>query len=414
MRTGMKSVRAAAFTAAMTGLILSGCSHTRSPADPPMVEDRADLPLPVADLMQRPDPHLDEDVAIAGYMAKLSLDEIESDLHVLTLELRANAPSPLPVPEPVEAQLIDFASPLQHAGSTLQDAANHDYAGFDAPTIERMAFKLRASSSRVRALSQYLQAKRFHALGEAAASVAAAYGEIGDAYATMSRLPAAEPLLDSPSANVRLSIADHPFESSMLSAGSSLNDLANSLLDARDSILARELLPHGELPDLEAAHLLLAYGSMMEGRSWEERVQERLGVAEECARMSEAFSLLGNGLAGMTEGLEAMSASLVLREPNPVIAESATAPTLRCTYVGYNDHILADVRRKVAQLGPATPVTVRGRVHRGNFREEVDTLWVHLDAVMVDGMTINVAYDDDSQSVRKFQNLISWIGDIDN
>ncbi|MFT5127279.1 MAG: hypothetical protein ACI8W8_000881 [Rhodothermales bacterium] len=414
MKPGNNSVGAATFTAAMIGLVLCGCSHSPALTDTPTPQEGKSH-WAVGALLQEAGPPPDTEVAIAGYISHLSLEEIGADLHILTLELREDAPAPLPDPEPIEAQLIDFATPLHDAGRTLQDAAIQDYSGFDRAAIERMAFKLRASASRVRALSQYLQAKRFDALGSATAHVASAYSEIGEAYALIST-PAATALVlpDSGSSSLRLTISDGPFESSMLSAGDSLNALAASLVEERDAMLARELLADGALPDLEAAHLLLAYGSMMEGRSWEERGEARFGIANEFARMSAAFSLLGNGLAGMTKGLHAMQENLILREHQPVLENIATAPSLRCAYVGYNEHILADVQQKVAQLGAEATVTVRGRVQRGNFREEVDTLWLQIESVVLDGMTINVTYDDESQSVRKFQDLVSWIGDIDN
>jgi hypothetical protein len=407
MKTGDKSVRAAALTAAMMGLILTGCNTSRQHTDASLSKHPLQAPMPVAELMQHPDPHLEGDVAIAGCVAQVSLDEVEPDLHVLTLELSDKAPPPKP--EAIVATVLDFSTPLNEAGNSYQAAAESEYQGFDQARIENMAYKLRASASRVRALSQFLQAKQFIDLGKATASVAAAYARIGDAYVVMSQLPA--PPREQP-VSPKLRLAPHEFETHMLSAAGSLNGLAESLVSARAAMLARELLAQGELPAPESAHLLLAYGSMMESRSWEERAAGQPSIAEEYRQMSKAFSLLGNGLAGMTDGLRAMQHSLVLREPT-VPAEFAAPPTLRCAYVGYNSRILRDVRRKVAQLGAHTPVTVRGRVHRGNFREEVDTLWVHLDAVQIDGMTIDVSFGDESESVRKFQNIVAWIGDLD-
>ena len=410
MKTGIIPVRAAALTAAVMGLILTGCTSTRSPK--PSFSGRAfTAPMPVASLIAEPAAHVNNEVTISGCVASLALNEIEPDLHVLTLELAQDSPPAPTEPQPVTATVLDFETPLEFAGESLQLAAESPHEGFDQLAVQAMSYKLRASASRMSALSQYLRAKRFDALGKATASVAGAYTEIGNAYAVMSSLPGrheSERVLQSSG------LGPQQFESHLLNAAESLNALAESLINARDAMLARELLASGEFNDPEAAHMLLAFGNMMESQGWEERANGALGVADEFQQMGAAFSLLGNGLAGMSDGLASMRDSFELREPAPVVAEFAKGPTLRCAYVGYNTRILEDVRRKVEQLGADTPVTVLGRVHRGSFREEMDTLWLHLDAVQIDGITIDVSFDDESESVRKFQDMVAWIGDLDD
>ena len=90
-----------------------------------------------------------------------------------------------------------------------------------------------------------------------------------------------------------------------------------------------------------------------------------------------------------------------------------TAPMLKCAVVGWNRQILDDAARRLRQIG-SVPIDVQGTVLRGNFREELDQTWVAMETVSVDGLAIDLNYDDESGNSRSVNDVYRWITETAN
>ncbi|MDP7741591.1 MAG: hypothetical protein QGF67_09135, partial [Lentisphaeria bacterium] len=66
-----------------------------------------------------------------------------------------------------------------------------------------------------------------------------------------------------------------------------------------------------------------------------------------------------------------------------------------------------------AQLEGSDSITVHGRLIHGNLLEEMNLLWVKMESLTLDGLTINLAYDDDTSSMRNMTALYDWAKTIE-
>ena len=98
-----------------------------------------------------------------------------------------------------------------------------------------------------------------------------------------------------------------------------------------------------------------------------------------------------------------------------VLAQKAVEmkyPTLRCAYYGYNGRMLKECSDKLMQTG-RHPVKIHGLLVRKNLREEMDIIWLKINFIEIDGIMLNVAYGEGSNTMRNASKFYNWAEDLE-
>ncbi len=378
----------------------------------------------VGNVLADPRPHVNQQVAISGLVRDAQIKTVSHDLMLLSLHVSdtgVDTPEISASSYPGQAAVVNplgrGATLLRQASESVRDIPFQD---LEADPIEQISYDLRAAASQMKALSLFYQAEGMPEIGVAIDQIAAGYRQVGEAYGTIAMVARhiAEPTVTDDRGNignVRVVVDVQPaqrFQEYILRAAEELLKAVDFLIANRDQIDSDSVrFDHGELSG-QIGLALHSVGHVLEAEAWQYRKLHEPGLERDFREMSRVFVDLGEGIASINGGFRALGEQLDVQFPS-IVFDSRGLTMLRCAYVGYNRRVLEDCRAKLAQLEGSDSITVHGRLIHGNLLEEMNLLWVKMESLTLDGLTINLAYDDDTSSMRNMTALYDWAKTIE-
>ena len=379
----------------------------------------------VGNVLANPQPHINRQVAISGLVRDAQIKRVSHDLTLLSLHVSdtgADTPEIFASPYPGQAAVVN---PLGQGATLLRQASENvrdvPFQDLEADPIEQISYDLRAAGSQMKALSLFYQAEGMPEIGLAIDQIAAGYRQVGEAYGTIAMVaryivePSATDDHGNVVANVRITLDVQPaqrFQAYILMAAEELLKAVDFLIENRDEIDSDSFrFDHSELTG-QIGLALHSVGHVLEAEAWQYRKLHQPDLERDFREMSRVFVNLGEGIASINGGFRALGEQLDVQFPS-IVFDSRGLTMLRCAYVGYNKRVLEDCRAKLAQLDGSDPVTVHGRLIHGNLLEEMNLLWVKMESVTLDGLTINLAYDDGTNSMRNMAAFYDWAKTIE-
>lgn len=409
---------------------MAGCQSAQQTrvepkANPAKVEARAAIHKvdhTVGNVLADPVPHINHDVAISGLIETTGIKQVSRNLSVLTLEVKDISATALQIEAPPPAGQDAVAMRLDRGAELLGDAARQvrhvHFQALAADPIERISYDLQSASSQMMALSLYYQSRKMPDIGAAIKRISDGYRQVGEAYITIANVSrgtsATSDLPDTPKLQPLVVDAEptKEFQGAILQAARELLDAADFLIEHRDQIDSPDLRYDYAALSTEIGLSLHSVGHLLAAEAWQYRKNREPQLEQDFQDMSEVFVQLGSGITNINDGFRELGVVLHAAFPTIVFQDDGTV-TLRCAYVGYNEDMLRNCQLKLDQLNNRDPVIVHGRLLRGNLMEEMDLLWLRMDSVTVDGMTINLGYKDDSSSRRNMASLYDWAKTIE-
>ena len=283
----------------------------------------------------------------------------------------------------------------------------------DLPAIMSLSYDLKSYGSRIRALSHFFRSKKRTEVGDSINHIGEGYIEFGNAFDAFSEVYnqkndeiVAESSIISPPVPVS-SNSEGQLPTDIMKAGQELLVLADLLIDRRHEVLKGTYSFSHKEQKPGRAYSLMSYSELFHAQSWQNRKINDQSSKSKFQFMGTGFSFLGTGLTDVYSGFCDLGSKLSLRVKS-LHFDPLRSSKLKCAYIGYNDSILRDCFRKVNQLGEDGEIIVRGRLIKGNYREEVNILWMKMESISVDGLTIDLAYDDRSPTLKNMSNLYGW------
>ena len=379
----------------------------------------------VGNLLADPQPHVNRQIAISGLVRDAQIKPVSRDLTLLSLhvsEAGTSTPEFSTSPYPGQAAVVD---PLGQGAALLRQASEnvHDvpFQDLEPDPIEQISYDLRTAASQMQALSLFYQAEGMPEIGVAINQIAVGYRQVGEAYGAIAMV--ARYIADPSTADDRGNVVDNArisgdaqpaqrFQAYILMAAEELLNAVEFLIANRDEIDSSSIrFDHRELTS-QIGLALHSVGHVLEAEAWQYRKLHEPGLERDFREMSRVFVNLGEGIASINSGFRALGEQLDIQFPNMVF-DSRGLTMLRCAYVGYNKRVLEDCRTKLAQLDGNEPITVHGRLIHGNLLEEMNLLWVKMESVTLDGLTINLAYDDGKNSMHNVAAFYDWAKTIE-
>jgi len=423
-------------------VVISGCS-TIEQARPTLIEksrkknavparttrrSRRSQQLPdrtVGNVLADPQPHVNRQITISGLVRDTQLKPVSHDLTLLSLHVSDTGTNTTQIsasPHPAQASVV---APLGQGATLLRQASEnvHDvpFQDLEADPIEQISYDLRAAASQMKALSLFYQAAGMPEIGVAIDQIAVGYRQVGEAYGTIAMV--ARHIAAPTVTNDRGDVVDNAriggdmqpakrFQTYILMAAQELLKAVDFLIANRDGIDRSSIrFDHSELTS-QIGLALHSVGHVLEAEAWQYRKHHEPGLERDFREMSRVFVNLGEGIASINGGFRALGEQLDIQFPSIVFA-SRNLTMLRCAYVGYNKRVLEDCQAKLAQLDGNESITVHGRLIHGNLLEEMNLLWVKMESVTLDGLTINLAYDDGTGSMHNMAAFYDWTKTIE-
>jgi X-X-X-Leu-X-X-Gly heptad repeat protein len=362
-------------------------------------------------------------MVVRGQVADVELRELPRDMTALVLFIHDPMPPEIPPPSPPVPAALNLAQPLSPIpDNLLQAAPTIDRNNLDREQFRQHYFELKSTGARVLALGNYLAGNGASELASGTAQLAAGLQTFADGYQAIAELPpdSSTPftLENEPSERIA-ALKPTQFDLHLNAAADALRHLADNLVNNREQLLTGELTLDGDSLDQKAGFVLISAGNLYDAAAWRDRGDDNLEAAELNRQMSLAYQAFGKGInelnaAGNSLSLSSRNHAAALAPASiPVVTTGAARPTLKCAVVGWNRRILDDAAKRLRSLGNV-PVDVQGTVLRGNFREEIDQTWIAMETVSIDGLAIDLNYDDDSNSTRSVNDVYRWITETAN
>jgi hypothetical protein len=393
---------------------------TRRTRRSPQLPDRS-----IGNVLADPQPHVNRQIAISGLVRDAQIKPVSHDRTLLSLHVKdtdTNTPEISASPYPGQAAVTD---PLGQGATLLRQASENvrdvPFQDLEADPIEQISYDLRTAASQTKALSLFYQAEGMPEIAAAIDQIAVGYRQVGEAYGTIAMVaryiadPTATDGGRDVGDNARVVVDVQPaerFQTYILMAAQELLKAVDFLIANRDGIDRSSFrFDHGKLTS-QIGLALHSVGYVLEAEAWQYRKLHEPGLERDFREMSQVFVNLGEGIASINGGFRALGEQLDIQFPR-IVFDSRGLTMLRCAYVGYNKAVLEDCRAKLAQLDGNEPITVHGRLIHGNLLEEMNLLWVKMESVTLDGLTINLAYDDGTNSIHNMAAFYDWTKTIE-
>jgi len=409
-------------------IMASGCRHARVavviPAADTAPQTRkirsAAVDHTVDSIIANPTPYLNRDVTVSGIVRNVETEKHAKGLTVLTMEVKDVSSLNVEIDADENRPQLLFADHLRSTADHLRTAVtDYQMVPVDVEAFEQLSYSLRIAGSKVSALSHYFRAQDMMNTGDAVEQVAKGYFEFGEAFATIAEIgketPATIELEKSVIEDDVVTTVEETkaFQDNMISAASELLRIAELLIDQRRQLSSAEVLFEYRSITRNIGYTLRSVGDILEADAWAFRKTRNRDAEKDYREISRAFRLLGEGITNINGGFRDLGEKLAARY-EPGVMRDDSFPTLKCAYIGYNKDILRDCAAKVDQLGGKDPIIIHGRLHKGNLREQVDLLWLNMHSVTLDGLTINLAYDDETSTRKNLQSFYGWAKDIED
>ena len=410
-----------------------GCRHTtesnsltnvsQTNADWKPVVGATDLapPLSIDDVLSNPKDHIDKNVTIVGVVDDLQLEKSSKGYRILGIDLRDKNIA-IPVVEKKEnLARINVLDQLNSIGELLvQSAQDIELSSLEVTVFEDLSYDLKINGNRIRALGNFFRSKEKLKVGDDVELIANGYLKLGDAFYSFSNLavenkPESEfeqidvlPNIDIGNTGV------NDFQGTIESVCNELSNLANTLIENRNQLLSGDLVIGHDASSNSKGYALLSIGDMFEAKRWESKKNHAEISEHQFDVLSNGFNLVGDGVNNIYNGYYKLGKGVTIKVETAETLGTAHYPTLKCAYIGYNKFVLNDCESKVKQLGDNGIVTVRGRLIRGNLHEQLNLLWLKMESVTVDDLTIDLAHNETSSTWRNLTNFYDWMKETTN
>jgi hypothetical protein len=383
----------------------------------PTTEPSSDIdrPLRVKEILTDYKRHTRQDVMILGVVDKLRVKDVDRGLSVLELTIMDSVVAQsLEENKPV-ADNPGFIRRLNRVSDLMLNAAEAgEILEIDQPKFLSLSYDLKSYGNRIRALSHFFRSKEMTEIGDSINHIGEGYMKFGDAFIAFSEVyneKNNEFVAESSIISAPIPVGSNSksrLSTEIVKAGQELLALADLLIDRRHEVLNGTFsFSLGEQTP-GRAYSLMSYSELFHAQSWQNRKINDSSSESKFKFMGTGFSFLGTGLTDVYSGFNDLGSKLSLSVKSQHF-DPKKSSKLKCTYIGYNDSILRDCVSKVNQLGKDGEIIVRGRLIKGNYREEFNILWVKMESISVDGLTINLAYDDRSPTLKNMSNLYGWL-----
>ena len=410
-----------------------GCRHTnKSHLDVSVSETDADwkpiyaptepvTPLSVDDLLMNPETHIDTSVTVVGVVDDLELKKSSKGYRILGIDLRDEKNTTLVEERKESFVRINLLGHLESIGKLLvQSSQEIELSSLEVTVFEDLSYDLKINGNRIRALGNFFRSKEKHKIGNDVELIANGYLKLGDAFYSFSNLAVEnnpgsdiEQVDILPNISVENSEANH-FQDTIKLVCHELSNFANTLIENRNGLLRGDVVIGNDTASASKGYALLSIGDMFEAKRWESK-KSRAEISEhQFDVLSKSYSLMGEGVNDMYDGYQELGKGIMIKTDESETPIKFIYPTLKCAYIGYNKFVLNDCENKVRQLGDNGVVTIKGRLVRGNLHEQLNLLWLKMESVTVDNLTIDLAHNESSSAWRNLTNFYDWMKETTN
>ena len=400
---------------------ITSVSRTHSDWKPVYEATESVSPLSIDEVLSHPEDHIDRNVTIIGVVDELQLKKNSKGFRILGIDLR-DTNNTIPV-ENVKENIIrlNVLEQLNSIGELLvQSAQDIELSSLEVTVFEDLSYDLKINGNRIRALGNFFRSKEKLKVGDDLELIADGFLKLGDAFYSFSNLAAEYELEASieqvdilPNINVQKNDTND-FQDTIKTVCNELSDLANTLIENRSQLLSGNLVIGHNNSSNSQGYALLSIGDMFEAKRWESKKSHAEISEHQFDVLSSGFNLVGLGVKDIYSGYRELGKGVTLKAGGTVTRKIDAYPTLKCAYIGYNKFVLNDCESKVKQLGENGVVTVRGRLVRGNLHEQLNLLWLKMESVTVDNLTIDLAHNETSPTWRNLTNLYDWVKETTN
>ena len=376
--------------------------------------------LSVNDVLQNPELHINKKISIVGTVNNLQLKKSSKGYRVLAVDLRDKGNTIHVEGEKEFGVRLNILEQVDSISELLvQSAQDIDLSSLEVAIFQDLSYDLKINGNRIRALSNFLRSKDKLDIGDDFELIGNGYLKLGDAFYSFSNLileNKPEFSLEQVEVTSDITIPNaktNSFQDTIKSVALELSNLANLLIENRSKLVSGELAFDREMNYTNKGFSLLSIGDMFEAKHWESKKNQEEISGEQFDILSKGFTLVGNGINDVYTGCKDLGEKLTIRV-EPIKVNVVECPTVKCAYVGYNKFVLRDCERKVNQLGRDDVITVRGRLVRGNLHEQLNLLWLKMDSVTIDDLTINLAHNESNSTWRNLSNIYDWVKETTN
>ena len=386
------------------------CASTDTPQE---VKKEPTQKSKLARLLDKPDKFLDRDIEIEGVIRGVKHHNVTKSISMLTIRL---------VP-PENIELLNKTTVAKNKYlflNKLTDAENLFTQNFLPDTylnhrvslqLREMAFQFKIASRELQAMSYNLEAADRSEVAKAIKKISDAYSKFGDAYFSFEKAAR----LSSPGEEEEIAkpVQDknHKFQNSLTNGAELLLDLAQNFQGSQNllergyyTFTPKKILNKNKsLELLTTSNLAAAY-------AWRQKKRGNLYLGKIHESIAAAMNELGQADKTLNKGLVDIAKAL---NKTAVHRISHHGFALKCAYIGYNNTHLARSAKQLKNINYSYPVRIRGQLLRSNLREEVDVLWLSAKSFEIDGLSMNLSFDDESRSLKSTVELYEWIQNAD-
>ena len=415
-------------------LMATGCRHTAAPSSAAtngkkISEWRQSNPVDnvaqtvsIDDLLTNPDAHLNKNIILSGVVDDLKLKKSSKGYRILALDLRGTpqseeVPQPNTIDRVVELNLLEQ---LESIGEMLVTSTRDiELSSLEVTAFEGMSYDLKINGTRIRALSNFFRSKELFDIGKDVELIANGYLKLGDAVYSFSNLileSKPDLLVEQIDLRPELEINENnanSFQDAIRTACDGLSTMAEVLVENRYKIVNGEFVLISDDTSNSNGYSLLSIGDLFEAKRWESKKNDAKMSEHQFDILGKGYTLVGHGISDVYNGFTELGDKLTVKV-EPTSKQIVDFPTLKCAYIGYNRYVLKDCESKVKQLGNDGMVTVRGRLIRGNLHEQMNLVWVKMESVTVDDLTINLAHNESSSTWRNLSSFYDWVKETTN
>jgi hypothetical protein len=347
--------------------------------------------LSVDEIVSTPSTYINQNISVVGFVSDVSIHEATDDITLLSIELAGT----ISKDSPVNSSII-LSDALNDASNIIVSSEEGFFLNLPPEELRLMRYKLLSESSKLKALSYYLLSYDMNRAAQGCSDLSKAYKGFAKAY---------EHLIDNrvrieEGSGLKLSLGS---ANPLIASFESLIGLSNSLVEYRDEIaLGHSVIAYNDETN-KVANIILSRGHILRSESFNMAMND-----EDTHRVdAEASFLIGFGesINSAVKSVEMMSRDV----PKEVQSFSTF---LDCYHYGYNDWLLEYCSELINREVPLR-VVLYGTLVKGDMREKIDVLWLNVSYVEVDGMIIDLSYNDRSSTSVKIKKLYNWAQDLD-
>ncbi len=397
----------------VTLCFIAGCSSSSTEEQMNAEEKNAQVSLKesaLAEVLKEPDSYLNQDLGLQGVIQSVEVKKINDDLSLLMVNLTpVESVHLLNKPDP-GMEKYRFIENLRQAEDIYNDAR---YKSLFVrlhmqEKMEQLGCELKIASEKLQALGYYFDGIGKMEVAAAIRTVAKGYQKLGDAYFSFKQTASLSSMVSEASADkVQIEKIDK-FENALSVGGDLFLKFVEGMTSAKDTISNGVYSYGSRALSAQRPFEILTFSSMLNAEAWNKRKNQDEHGFNVTSSLAEGVKALGDGDKLINEGLRSLSTTL---EKTAVKSRSMAAPTLRCAYYGFNGSHLNRCAQALKSMG-RSPVEIAGSLLRTNLREEVDVVWFKASKLTIDGMTMSLAYGDESGTFKGAVDLYNWADDV--